>query len=168
MVKNVKSIFVVLMFGSFISFSFNEEKVFNEKLTCGESAPELVLHDATQNLNLQSGNNEYTLLSFWATYDATSRKRNAELSNMIGNKNAQVKMISVSFDQYRSIYDATIRQDKLNTENSFLEMEGENSAVFKSFNLKNGFKNYLLDNNGRIVAVNIDNEQLSAFLADKI
>ena len=163
MVKSVKSIFVVLVFGSFISYSFNEEREVNEKPFLGDKAPELVFKHEKQMLNLHANDGKYTLLSFWAAYDANSRVRNAELSRITDN-NAHVKMISVSFDRYRSVYDAAMRQDGLRADDCHWEKEGEKSDLFRAYGLKNGFKNYLLDSNGVIVAANVTADELSAYL----
>ena len=43
MLKNVKWFFVVLVFSSFISLSFDKRKTPTEKLPLGAQAPELVL-----------------------------------------------------------------------------------------------------------------------------
>ena len=163
MVKSVKSIFVVLAFSSFISLSFNEESVVNEKLSLGDQIPELVLQNEKQVLNLQSSNGKYTLLSFWAAYDANSRQLNAELSHKL-QSSPNVKMISVSFDTYRSIYDAAMLQDGIGSAENHLETDGENSKAFKSFGLENGFKNYLLDSKGVIIATNVTANELSAYI----
>ena len=53
---------------------------------------------------------KYVLLSFWASYDAQSRMQNASLSNALRStaRNNNVKMVSVSFDEYQSIFEETI------------------------------------------------------------
>ncbi len=164
MIKNVKPIFVVLVFSSLISLSFNERSTSTDKLSLGDKAPELVLGDNNkQMLNLQNPSGDYTLLSFWASYDAVSRMENAKMDRML-KQSARVKMISVSLDSYLSVYQAAIRQDGVNESNCYLEMEGENSDVFKSYDLKNGFKNYLLDKDGIIVAKNLTADELISFL----
>ena len=73
-------------------------------------------------------------------------------------------MISISFDRYESVYKASVEQDKINADNCYLEMEGENSDIYKSYGLKNGFTNYLLDNEGVIIAKNVTADELSALL----
>ena len=163
MIKNVKPIFVVLVFSSLISFSFNERSTSAEKLTLGDKAPELVLGDNKQSLNLQNPSGDYTLLSFWASYDAVSRMENAKMDHMIKNS-ARVKMVSISFDSYQSVYQAAIKQDEVNTSNCHWEMEGENSTIFESYDLKGGFKNYLLDKDGVIIAKNLTADDLVSYL----
>ena len=109
MIKNVKPIFVVLVFSSLISFSFNERSTSTEKLALGDKAPKLVLGDNNkQMLNLQNPSGDYTLLSFWASYDAVSRLENAKLDHLV-QQSARVKMVSISFDSYQSVYQAAIK-----------------------------------------------------------
>ena len=163
MIKNVKPIFVVLVFSSLISLSFNERSSSTEKLALGDKAPELVLGDNKQTLNLQNPSGDYTLLSFWASYDAVSRMENARMNHLVQNS-ARVKMVSISFDSYQSVYQAAIKQDGVSASNCHWEMEGENSDIFKSYDLKGGFKNYLLDKDGVIIAKNLTTDDLISYL----
>ena len=164
MIKNVKPIFVVLVFSSLISFSFNERSTSTEKLALGDKAPELVLGDNNkQTLNLHNPSGDYTLLSFWASYDAVSRMENAKLNHVLQHS-ARVKMVSISFDSYQSVYQAAVKQDGMKTSDCHWEMEGENSPVFKAYDLEGGFKNYLLDKDGVIVAKNLTADELVSYL----
>ena len=106
---------------------------------------------------------KYVLLSFWASYDANSRMQNASLSHAI-RKTQNVEMVSVSFDTYKSVFNETIKKDRIATSNCFVEMDGEKSEIFQTYRLHKGFKNYLLDENGVIIAKNIDAKQLSSYL----
>ncbi len=65
MLKNVKWFFVVLVFSSFISLSFDKRKTPTEKLPLGAQAPELVLGKEKQPLSLQAAKGNYILLSFF-------------------------------------------------------------------------------------------------------
>lgn len=163
MIKNVKWFFVVLITGSLLSFSFSRESVFTEKLAVGTRVPKLALCNEVQPLNLHAADGSYTLLSFWASYDAASRMTNATLSHAV-EKDARVKLISISFDRYRSVFEAAVRQDGIDKEVCHLEMEGEDSEVFKSYDLKSGFKNYLVDSRGVIVAKNVTADELALYL----
>ena len=114
-------------------------------------------------VNLKDFRGKYVLLSFWASYDANSRMNNATLShatNQVGN----VEMVSVSFDNYKSIFNETIRKDRISTTNCFVELDGENSEIYKTYRLHKGFKNYLLNEQGVIIAKDINAKQLSSYL----
>lgn len=163
MIKNVKWFFVVLVFSSLISLSFNKESVPTEKLTSGDKLPELYLCKEMQSLNLHAPSDGYLLLSFWASYDAESRENNTALAHLAGNS-AKVKMVSVSFDHYASVFESVVKQDGLDADACFLETCGTDSELFNQFDLKTGFKNYLIDNRGVIVAKNITPAELVSFL----
>lgn len=165
MIKNVKPIFVVLVFSTFISFSFIENRIPTEKLVPGVKAPILVLENENemQKMNLQTENGNYTLLSFWAGYDAKSRMNNAKLCHA-AEKHDKVKMISVSMDNNKSIYNAAVKQDKLNLEYCYNEAEDKHSELFKEYDLKKGFANYLIDSNGTIVAKNVSADDLNQYI----
>ena len=165
MIKSVKGVFVVLVFSSFLSLSFEKESVSAERLVPGDQAPELVLCNQVQPLSLHDAAGRYTLLSFWASYDAVSRAQNAAWSHLAGQDD-RVKMISVSFDRYVSVCRASIRQDGLSEEDCHIETEGAGSAVFQAYHLEQGFKNYLLDCEGKVVAMNITPKELDSYLRE--
>ncbi|WP_288361792.1 thioredoxin family protein, partial [uncultured Bacteroides sp.] len=105
----------------------------------------------------------YVLLSFWASYDAQSRMQNVSLSNALRSSH-NVEMVSISFDEYQSIFKETVRKDQIVTPTCFVETEGEGSGLFKKYRLNRGFTNYLLDGNGVIIAKNISAADLSAYM----
>ena len=165
--KYVKWIFVVLLISSLTSFVEKDKPTGG--LNVGDVAPDFKIEtmsteQSTQNLSRMKG--KYVLLSFWASYDAQSRMQNASLSNALRSTslNNNVEMVSVSFDEYQSIFEETIRKDQIVTPTCFVETKGESSGIFKKYRLGRGFTNYLLDDNGVIIAKNISAAELSAYL----
>ena len=166
MIKNVKWIFVVLIISSLISFSFVGKNTPTEGLTIGDKAPTFTICGEKQLIDLKDLRGKYVLLSFWASYDALSRMQNATLNHAIAQAD-NVEMVSVSFDEYQSVFQETIRKDQIVTPTCFAETKGESSGLFKKYRLNRGFTNYLLDGNGVIIAKNISAAELSAY-ANKI
>ena len=165
--KYVKWIFVVLLIGSLTSFVEKDKPTGG--LNVGDIAPDFKIQSmsAGQPLaELSDMKGKYVLLSFWASYDAHSRMQNASLSNVLrsASRNDNVEMVSVSFDEYQSIFKETVRKDQIVTPTSFVETKGEFSGLFKKYRLGRGFTNYLLDENGVIIAKNISAAELSAYL----
>ena len=165
--KYVKWIFVVLLIGSLTSFVEKDKPTGG--LNVGDIAPDFKIQSmsAGQPLaELSDMKGKYVLLSFWASYDAHSRMQNASLSNALHSTspNNNVEMVSVSFDEYQSIFEETIRKDQIVTPTCFVETKGESSGLFKKYRLGRGFTNYLLDENGVIIAKNISAAELSAYL----
>jgi peroxiredoxin len=162
MFKSVSGIFVVLVI-SFISFSFVGKDTPTEGLTIGDKAPEFKICGEKQLVNLKDLRGKYVLLSFWASYDADSRMNNATLNHAI-SKADNVEMVSVSFDSYKSIFNETIKKDRISTSNCFVELAGVNSDIYNTYRLYKGFKNYLLDEKGVIIAKNINVSELSSYI----
>ena len=164
--KYVKWIFVVLI-SSLTSFVEKDKPTGG--LNVGDIAPDFKIQSmsAGQPLaELSDMKGKYVLLSFWASYDAHSRMQNASLSNVLrsASRNENVEMVSVSFDEYQSIFKETVRKDQIVTPTCFVETKGESSGLFKKYRLGRGFTNYLLDENGVIIAKNISAAELSAYL----
>ena len=165
--KYVKWIFVVFLIGSLTSFVEKDKPTGG--LNVGDIAPDFKIQSmsAGQPLaELSDMKGKYVLLSFWASYDAHSRMQNASLSNVLrsASRNDNVEMVSVSFDEYQSIFKETVRKDQIVTPTCFVETKGESSGLFKKYRLGRGFTNYLLDENGVIIAKNISAAELSAYL----
>ena len=159
----VMMVFVVLATISLVFFSFVGKDTPTEGLTIGDRAPEFKICSERQLVDLKDLRGKYVLISFWASYDAPSRMQNATLSH-VASKNDKVEMVSVSFDDYKSIFNETIKKDKITTPNCFVETEGEQSELYQTYRLHKGFKNYLLDENGIIIAKDINAKQLAAYL----
>ena len=165
--KYVKWIFVVLLIGSLTSFVEKDKPTGG--LNVGDIAPDFKIQSmsAGQPLaELSDMKGKYVLLSFWASYDAHSRMQNASLSNVLrsASRNENVEMVSVSFDEYQSVFKETVRKDQIVTPTCFVETKGESSGLFQKYRLGRGFTNYLLDENGVIIAKNISAAELSAYL----
>ena len=163
MVKYTKGVFVVLIMIFFISFSFVGKDTPTEGLTIGDKAPEFKICGEKQLIDLKDLKGKYVLLSFWASYDADSRMRNATLSH-VADQNESVEMVSVSFDDYKSVFNETIKKDQISTSKCFVELDGKKSDIYKTYRLHKGFKNYLLDKNGVIIAKNVQAAELSSYL----
>lgn len=163
--RHVKWIFVVLLISSLTSFVEKDKPTGG--LNVGDVAPDFTIEstsDAQYNFDLTDLKGKYVLLSFWASYDAQSRMQNASLSNALRSTSQDVEMVSVSFDEYQSVFQETIRKDQIVTPTCFVETKGESSGLFKKYRLGRGFTNYLLDENGVIIAKNISAAELSAYL----
>ena len=132
MIKNVKGIFVALVTVSFIFLSFVGKDTPTEGLTIGDKAPDLKIYGGKQMVDLKDLKGKYVLLSFWASYDANSRMQNASLNHAI-KKIQNVEMVSVSFDTYKSVFNETIKKDRIATSNCFVEMDGEKSEIFQTY-----------------------------------
>ncbi|CDB09629.1 MULTISPECIES: thioredoxin family protein [unclassified Bacteroides] len=164
--KYVKWVFVVLLISSLTSFVEKDKPTGG--LNVGDIAPDFEIQTMSANQSvheLSDLKGRYVLLSFWASYDAQSRMQNASLNNALrASANNNVELVSVSFDEYKSVFEETVRKDQIVTPTCFVETEGESSGLFKKYRLSRGFSNYLLDDNGVIIAKNISAAELSSYL----
>ena len=165
--RHVKWIFVVLLICSLTAFVEKDKPTGG--LSVGDVAPDFRIESTSGEqypLKLADFKGHYVLLSFWASYDAQSRMQNVSLNNALRSDAPNVKMVSISFDEYRSVFEETIRKDQIVTPTCFVETEGEDSGLFKKYRLNRGFTNYLLDGNGVIIAKNISAADLSAYVSE--
>jgi thiol-disulfide isomerase/thioredoxin len=162
--KYVKWLFVVLLITSLTSFVGKDKPTGG--LNIGDVAPDFNIRTTLKNqkLELKDLKGQYVLINFWASYDAQSRMQNVILNNAIRSSFNKVKFVSVSFDEYQSIFKETIRKDQIASPICFVETKGESSKLFKDYSLNRGFNSYLLDENGVIIAKNISLSQLSSLL----
>ena len=137
-------------------------------LNVGDIAPDFdiqALSPEQYDFSLSRLKGKYVLLSFWASYDAPSRMCNAALSEAFRTASPDgVEMVSISFDEYESIFKETVRKDQIVTSACFVETEGEASDLYKMYQLGGGFTNYLLDENGIILAKDISAKDILAYL----
>ena len=116
-----------------------------EGVNPGDLAPriEFLGNDAKASFHNQLG--RYTLLNFWAAYDAESRARNVQLANEV-------------------IFTETVKIDKLDLSTQFHEGLGKESELYKKYDLRKGFKNFLINDEGVIIAANVTPEKLTEIL----
>ena len=149
----------------FFSLAGTDNSGLTEGYRPGYIAPVIELQGTDDNITFSNSSGYYTLLHFWAAYDAGSRMLNVQLWNRMSKGDLSgVKMISISMDKPESIFTETIKVDRLEMTNQVREMLGEHSATYKKYRLKKGFRNFLIDEKGVIVATNLTPEKLSEFI----
>ncbi|MCE5179917.1 MAG: TlpA family protein disulfide reductase [Porphyromonadaceae bacterium] len=131
----------------------------------GEMIPDIVLTDlkgSTNNLSDYKG--KKVVVNFWATYDAPSRANNVQLYHYLRSHHADISFLSVAFDENVHVAERTFVLDNLNTTSQFCEVKGTNSEIYHDFKLNRGFRNYLIDENGVIQAMNVSTDDLEFIL----
>lgn len=105
------------------------------------------------------------LYDFWASYDAPSRiesARKKELYQKYHNKaflnGEKFVIVSISLDRFKTPLMEVIENDSLFDMYHICTFEGRESEIAKIFNTTDEMKDYLVDGDGRVVAVanNID------------
>lgn len=131
----------------------------------GEKIPDIILTDSKGNsCNLHDFKGKKVVVNFWATYHARSRANNVQLYNYLQKNESDVEFVSVAFDENRNVVERTLMLDKLESISQFYEMRGTGSEKYRGLRLDQGFRSYLLDENGVIIAMNITPENLKTIL----
>lgn len=132
------------------------------KLGC--VAPEVTLGD-TVLLSSLTNNKNYTLLHFWASYDATSRIVNRQYSRLVEQYDSTlVRYVAVSYEHYPVLFDEIMKRDKLSIDNQYYDPAGRSSTLYEQYRLNKGFATYLIDTQGTIIAVNPDKTTIENIL----
>ncbi|GHV59723.1 hypothetical protein FACS1894182_14240 [Bacteroidia bacterium] len=127
-----------------------KETKLTEGIQPGNLAPAINL----QGVDLKG--NGYVLVQFWAAYDPQSRLENTRMYHVISRSGIEnLRMVSISFDEKPSVFQGIIKTDHLDEVSQWNEANGKRSKLFKTYRLKAGFGNCLLDSNGVIVAKNL-------------
>lgn len=152
-----------------VSLFFMSSSIKTEKTSTGyypgEQIPNIVLSGwEGQHLDLSEYKGRKVVLSFWAAYDAQSRARNVQLHNYLKEAALDVTFLSISFDENRNISERTALLDKIDLNSQFCDETGANSVIYKEFRLRQGFKNYLIDEDGVILAIDLSVEKLKELI----
>lgn len=127
----------------------------------GEQIPNIVLNGwEGHRLDLSEYRGKKVVLNFWAAYDAQSRANNVQLYNYLKETEPDVTFLSISFDENKNVFERTTLLDKIDLNSQFCDETGANSGIYKEFQLRKGFKNYLIDENGVILAIDLSIEKL--------
>ncbi len=131
----------------------------------GENSPDIVLPDPDgREIALSSLRGKVVLLQFWSSVDRNSRIQNEALAEAYQKyKNKGFEIYQVSVDQNRMEWVDAIDQDRLSWINVG-DMEGSNRAAML-YNIKNIPYNYLLNDEGEIIAQNLRGPTLDRVLA---
>lgn len=133
----------------------------SEGIYPGNIMPELKLKEESgRSLDLEHLKGVKVLVNFWAAYDAESHLENVLLWNTLQKKDYPIVMLSVSFDKSKNVFEKTVSLDGIDPKYQFCDTKGENSEIYRKYQLDKGFKNYLIDESGVIMAMNLTPKEL--------
>lgn len=161
-----KTMMFIVVFAVLIIFvSAYTNKVVDAKE--GYIAPALTINYDETTVNLNELKGKYVLLSFWASIDAKSRVACNEYTTF--EKNVQNKerfcLLSVNFDRNERLFREIVRRDNLNAKTQF-NVQGDDAKEIKgTYHLNDGYKTFLIDPIGRIIATNPSTTKLNEILS---
>lgn len=164
----MKKTLLLIGFSIALLFSINAYTGRIYEPVAGAKAPELRISlsdTAETKLSLLKG--RYVLLNFWSSTDAESRIAAREYNDIsrVFDK-GQLCLMSVNFDPSELLFKEIVRIDGLDKKTQIHVSDREALQIKKAYELSDGFKSFLIDPEGRIVAVNPEAKILNKLLGN--
>ena len=134
-----------------------ERAGISEGFQIGDYAPAIILPEfGGRAIDFREHAGQYTLVNFWAAYDAESRIRNIQLRNSVKELDSSLLAVhSISMDERKSVFEGTLKADGLERTNQWNDQQGKASALYKMYGLEKGLRNFLIDDKGVIIGVDL-------------
>ena len=131
----------------------------------GYKAPSLVLDNNNGLSPLQQHRDGNVLLTFWCSTDVESRLSNKQYDRLSRADNGNFTHVSVNMDRSNAVFQSIVKIDDLDRTAQFGTSLKAQEAIIKSWRLEDGYHSFLLDPQGKIIAIDPD-ASLLASLAD--
>lgn len=128
----------------------------------GYKAPALLLGDDNNGLSpLQQHRGETILLTFWSSADAQSRLDNRHYDRLSRQAGMHYIHVSVNLDRSVNVFNSVVALDSLDRSTHYAASLEAQETVLKGWRLDEGFHSFLLDTEGKIIAVDPDERTLA-------
>ena len=127
----------------------------------GYKAPSLVLGNNNDLSPLQQHRGEKVLLTFWSSADATSRLENMRYDRLSRQEGAAFIHVLVNLDRSESVFNSVVDIDNLDRSAHFSTSVAAQESIVKSWRLDEGYHSFLIDEQGKITAVDPDGTMLA-------
>ncbi len=159
-----KTILLAVLFAGvlFCAVSYSD---IHYSTAVGRQAPALSVGSGAQTLSLDDLRGKYVLLNFWKSTDALSRRSaNVYTAWRRSHPEAAMELVSVNFDQNPQLFREIARRDDLDLAGQFSVQGDTARAVAATFGLDKGLGTLLINPEGRIIAHNPTEAQLSELI----
>lgn len=175
--KRRKIVILMLSIPFFLGFSTINNDISTSKATVppqiGDMAPEIEMLslDRKTSYKLSELKGKLVLVNFWASLVAPCRFENPNIVKAYKNYKDKsftngkgFAIFSVSLDTDLASWKNAITKDKLSWKHHVSDLKGYDSKAAKDYGVKKIPYNFLIDGEGKIVAVNIKRADLSKTL----
>lgn len=129
----------------------------------GSEAPALVVERADSSLSLDGLRGKKVVLSFWSAADAQSRLDQTRLAAAIRQfgLDSETVVVSVNLDRSQKLMNEVVALDNLDSNSQFhVDNATAESAIREVFEMADGLRTFIIDENGVIVTVDPTQQQI--------
>ena len=142
---------------------------YKEGFIKGVKAPDFTQADTSGNaITLSSLQGKYVLIDFWASWCHPCRAKNPSLIRLYNKyKDKGFTILGISLDSKKEAWTKAIRDDKLEWLN-VSDLKSWKNAVAQQYQISSVPQGYLLDPQGVIIGINLDEEDLDQVLDQEL
>lgn len=159
----MKSLSIILA-SVFLLFFTSAKPTNSREIKVGDISPVFKIKCEAKEVSLEELRGEYVLVNFWSSSDAQSRINNIFYDKMLKKAGNQFKLISINYDSDVVLSEKIIEIDGLETASQFNSEDVIIGDILSQWHLQNGSKAYLINREGKIEAINPDEEQLKKLI----
>jgi len=157
---------IILAYNKFLTEMNKPKPADQQKAVVGNVAPDFTMNDTEgKPVSLSQYKGQYVLVDFWASWCGPCRGENPNVVAAYKKyKNKNFTVLGVSLDEDKDAWMKAIQKDGLNWKN-ISDLKGWQSAVVPVYGIEGIPYNVLLDPEGKILATELRDKELDAFLS---